>query len=117
MRLVNVHFLNVPSFINQAMAIIRPFLRKEVEKLIRFHKVGADTLYEYVPKELMPAEYGGTMSTVEEIRKDWRQRIESHRDYLMDKNNWLLKNNDKDDKDGGPTTEKITMGFDDMGFD
>lgn len=118
MRLINVHFINVPSFINQIMAIIRPFVRKEVEKLIRFHKAGADTLYEYVPKELLPAEYGGSTSTVEEIRKEWREKIESNRDYLIDKNNWLLKNfeNNKSANECSPT-DKITSRFDDMGFD
>lgn len=118
MNLVNVHFINVPSFINQVMAVIRPFLRKEVEKLIRFHKSGSDTLYDFVPKELLPVEYGGETGTLDELRQEWRKKIELHRDYLIDKNNWLLKNCESStNSDECDITEKIARGFNDMGFD
>lgn len=66
-------------------------MKKEVAKLLHVHKTGSETLFDHVPRELLPIEYGGSNGSIKELKVEWKKRIESHRDYLMDASNWLIK--------------------------
>lgn len=44
----------------------------------------------FVPKELLPAEYGGKAGTVEEIKSFWLKKVEEKRDYLMGDKYWKI---------------------------
>lgn len=35
-------------------------MRKEVQNALKFHLPESETLFEYIPKEMVPSEYGGT---------------------------------------------------------
>lgn len=37
---------------------------------IHVHPVGSDSLYQYVPREILPEEYGGSAGPVKEIKGD-----------------------------------------------
>lgn len=118
MNIINVHDINVPSFMNQIFNAVRPFLRKDFEKRIQFHKAGSSTFHEIIPKELLPTEYGGEAGSLAEIREDLRKKLELHREYLIDKNNFLLKNSKSySNSSKTESTEKIRSKFDDMAFD
>lgn len=43
-----------------------------------------ESLYKYVPKRLLPKEYGGEVGTVESIINDWEKRITSYRTYYQE---------------------------------
>lgn len=40
-------------------------------------------LYEDVPKRILPKEYGGEDSTVEELTKYWLEKVNSYRDWFL----------------------------------
>lgn len=42
------------------------------------------SLYEYVPKHLLPAEYGGEAGSVAEIMEYWEDKLLEYRDYLLE---------------------------------
>lgn len=46
---------------------------------IHFHYPNSNTLDEFVPKDLLPNEYGGQGGTIEDIKNDWIKRIEDKR--------------------------------------
>lgn len=46
---------------------------------MHFHTPNSNTLEEFVPKDLLPNEYGGKAGTIEEILSDWIQKVEDHR--------------------------------------
>ncbi|KAH9631383.1 hypothetical protein HF086_012171 [Spodoptera exigua] len=48
---------------------------------IHFHS-SYTALHEYVPKELLPTEYGGTGSPLEEINNAWIKKLEEYKDWF-----------------------------------
>lgn len=89
-RLKQVHIINAPSYIGKIHAVLKPFLKSEVAKLIKFHEPNSTTLYDDIPQELLPEEYGGECGTIEEIKRHWIKRIEAKRDWFLDDERWAV---------------------------
>lgn len=91
-RLRAVHIINCPSFLDRMMAMMKPFIREEVFQMvctshsaspghlynsryakfqIKYHTEGLDSLYEVVPRDMLPVEYGGKAGTIAEIKAHW----------------------------------------------
>lgn len=73
------HILNPSWVVDRFMALIRPILKKEVADSFRFHYSGLDSLYEDIPRELLPTEAGGSLGPIDEIHKKWMQTFEAKR--------------------------------------
>ena len=43
-----------------------------------------ETLYDYIPKELLPQEYGGSAGTIAQIMGDWEKKLLEYREYLLE---------------------------------
>lgn len=83
-------------------------MKKEVARLLHVHKTGSETLFDHVPRELLPVEYGGSNGSIKDLKMEWKKRIESHRDYLMDASNWLIKDiNDNNTVEKPKVQQKI----------
>ncbi|KAK9892503.1 hypothetical protein WA026_020493 [Henosepilachna vigintioctopunctata] len=72
-RLKHVHVINVPSWIDRFLALIKPFLKKELLDMIHIH-TSMNTFYEYVPKKILPKEYGGSAESVDILKDLQNQR-------------------------------------------
>lgn len=98
-RLRQIHVINCASYLDRIMALVRPFMRKEVAKVVslsavtaktgslnhfylpqlNFHKPNSQTLYEFVPKDLLPAEYGGKCGEIRSIKDDFGKLLNQYR--------------------------------------
>ncbi|XP_055374828.1 alpha-tocopherol transfer protein-like [Condylostylus longicornis] len=92
-KLKEIHLLNCPVFIDKIMAILKPFIRNDLYKKIRFHQPNSLTIYDYVPKELFPIEYGGNSYHLEDIRTEWVNKLKDNREYLINSENWKYRSN------------------------
>jgi hypothetical protein len=57
-RIKGLHCINVAPFTDKLVKMAKPFLKKELLDMLNFHE-SMETLYKYVPKEIMPKDYGG----------------------------------------------------------
>lgn len=73
------HILNPSWVFDKFMALIRPALRKEVADMFQFHSKGSEDLHKYIPKEVLPEEYGGTQGSINDLHTDWMKIFESKR--------------------------------------
>lgn len=64
--LSEAHVLRQPAAFDVLYALVRPFLRDEILKAVRFHGKNVQGLHADVPPNSIPEEYGGTAS-----RRDW----------------------------------------------
>ncbi|XP_068622675.1 alpha-tocopherol transfer protein-like [Battus philenor] len=87
-RLKQVHIVNAPPFIDKIYGLIKPFLKKELTEMIHFHSPKSQTLYNYLSKDELPADYGGTFPKMEELNKSVVEVIMKHRERL-DENLWI----------------------------
>lgn len=72
------------------IALVRPFLRKELFDVMHFHSSGYASLYEHIPRYMLPDEYGGMAGKLDEIYKKSLELVERQSDYLKDDKNWQL---------------------------
>lgn len=74
-----VHIVNCNGILNAVLATIKPMLKAEVAAYIHTHLPDSDTLFEFIPRNVVPVEYGGTAGSIENIRTIWLNYLESYR--------------------------------------
>ncbi|XP_030379619.1 alpha-tocopherol transfer protein-like [Scaptodrosophila lebanonensis] len=94
-RLRAMHMINCPPFLDRMVTIMKPFIREEVYEMIHFHYEGLDSLYECVPREMLPEEYGGNAGTIAEIKEHWLQTLREKSGYLSDEKYWKVVSQNK----------------------
>ena len=48
------------------------------------HGNSYDTIYEHIPKKLLPTEYGGDAGPIQDIVDFWEKKLISYRDYFLE---------------------------------
>ncbi|XP_060663464.1 alpha-tocopherol transfer protein-like [Drosophila nasuta] len=89
-RLKAVHIINCPSFLDRMMAMMKPFIREEILQLMHYHTEGLDSLYEKIPRDMLPNEYGGKAGSMAELKAQWLQNIKEKTPYLRDDKYWRI---------------------------
>jgi hypothetical protein len=79
MRVKEVHVLNCSSVIDKLMLLIKPFLGARIMQTVHFHAPESTTLFEYIPRDILPVELGGTDGSLHEPKMYWIKRVEDHR--------------------------------------
>lgn len=52
------------------------------------HGNNFDSLHQQIPQKYLPVEYGGENGSIEELIKDWEQRILAYKQYWVEENNY-----------------------------
>ena len=78
-RLMCNHIINTSSIIDGIMSLVRPVMNKEVQELVRFHKAGDNSILDFIEKEVLPIDYGGTNGTIDEHYNEWLKVFETKR--------------------------------------
>lgn len=78
-RLKQIHLINVSPVLNKVLMVLRPFMKTSVSQLLNFHAPNSTTLYDHVPQELLPIEYGGKAGSMIDIKKNFVKQLESQR--------------------------------------
>lgn len=89
-RVQQIHVYNCTPLINRIMSLIKPLLKPEVAARFQFHTPGSDTLYKFIPKEILPEEYGGDAGPIKVIKDYWTKLILQRRWVDCDYVDWRL---------------------------
>lgn len=89
-RIHQNHFINCSPVLSKILVLVRPFIKKELFDVFHFHTGGLESLYELVPREILPIEYGGEAGKIDVIYEEIMRNIENHQEYLSDDSNWKL---------------------------
>lgn len=83
------------------MAVIKPFIYAKLYNAMKFHNAGSlDSLYEYVPRDILPIDYGGDGESMKELKQHWLDIFDQHNDFLMNDNYFALTDDEtKDEND------------------
>ncbi|XP_061401190.1 retinaldehyde-binding protein 1-like [Musca vetustissima] len=85
-RLVGLHFINTSKIIDKLMAILNPLMKKELMEMIHVHS-SMDSFYKFVPREILPREYGGSSGTIRELYDIYFEFLLESRQEIIDYNN------------------------------
>lgn len=81
-RLKKVYVVHTASFINQIMALVKPFLRSELSSLLHFTVHGP---LDVLTADLLPSDYDGELESIDSLYGPERKCIESeYRHWLID---------------------------------
>lgn len=61
-----VHVINVSPLVDTIVNFVKPFLKEKIRERIFLHST-MDGLYKYVPKDMLPEEYGGQAGSIKDI--------------------------------------------------
>ncbi|EFA05232.2 alpha-tocopherol transfer protein-like [Tribolium castaneum] len=70
-----VHIVNANSFIDFAISSIKPFLNESLRNAIHVHR-NVETLYDFVPRDILPEEYGGSGGKLTDLKQSWIRELE-----------------------------------------
>ncbi|CAG9861570.1 unnamed protein product [Phyllotreta striolata] len=71
------HIINYPPFALQVLNMAKMIIKKKIFDRVKLHS-SMESLYEYVPKELLPAEYGGKEKSLDELQELWFQKLREY---------------------------------------
>lgn len=78
-----VHIINSHSLLDKLKLLMRPFLGSKAMEVFYFHLPNSTTLYDYVPRDVLPEEFGGTSGPIEAPKRYWINRTQEHRLALI----------------------------------
>ncbi|KAJ8961947.1 hypothetical protein NQ314_005866 [Rhamnusium bicolor] len=65
-KLKEVHVVNVSPFVDTIINWVKPFLKEKIKNRIHVHS-DFETLYKFVPQDVLPEEYGGTAGKIQDF--------------------------------------------------
>ncbi|XP_050313073.1 alpha-tocopherol transfer protein-like [Anthonomus grandis grandis] len=81
-RLKGIHYINVVPFMDKILALMKPFMKKELIDMLYIHADSINTLYEHVPKECLPADYGGQSESINILHEKIKKEINDNAEYF-----------------------------------
>ncbi|XP_048482244.1 alpha-tocopherol transfer protein [Plutella xylostella] len=80
-KLKEVHVVNASPVVDAVVSFVKPFLKDKIRKRIFIHS-DINTLYEHVPKDMLPVEYGGNAGSVDDLNEAWTKKLEEYKDWF-----------------------------------
>ena len=80
LKIVGNHIVNPSSIMDKMFTIFKPFIKQELLNVIHIHSKMED-LYEFIPRELLPVEWGGNDEI--SIKKIHNERMEMFKEKRL----------------------------------
>jgi len=106
-RLKAIHTINTASFIDMITSMLKPFMNKELSEKLHYHSINSESIFDFIPKDIMPVEIGGTGQCLKDINDDTFNKINEMRKWFLDEENYRV---DEQKRPGKPKTENDYFG-------
>lgn len=84
LRLKGFHYINTPSGFETVYNLFKSFMTEKNRSRLMVHGSNMESLYQHIPKRLLPTEYGGEAGPLQDIIDKWVEKIESYRDFFLE---------------------------------
>ncbi|VVC39722.1 Cellular retinaldehyde binding/alpha-tocopherol transport,CRAL/TRIO, N-terminal domain,CRAL-TRIO lipid [Cinara cedri] len=65
-----IHYINPPAFIGQLLTFVKMLLPNKIKTRVYVHQT-LESLYQFIPKDVLPDKYGGTAGDIEKFEDKW----------------------------------------------
>ena len=79
LRLKHLHVLNCSPIVDSIFSILKPFMSSKVAELIHLHVPDSESVFKFIPKDIFPEEYGGSGSSMIELKAKCVKTFENHK--------------------------------------
>ncbi|XP_015592932.1 alpha-tocopherol transfer protein-like [Cephus cinctus] len=107
-KLKEVHVVNVSPLVDTIINFVKPFLKEKIRNRIFVHS-DLNTLYEHIPKDILPQEYGGAAGPIQAIHESWIKKLEEYGPWFAEQES--VKTNESL-RPGKPKTHDDLFGLD-----
>ncbi|XP_070155077.1 alpha-tocopherol transfer protein-like [Polyergus mexicanus] len=76
-KVKEVHVINISPLVDTILNFVKPFLKEKIRNRIYMHS-NIESLYNYIPKEILPTEYGGDAGPIIDIHEMWLKKLEEY---------------------------------------
>ncbi|RVE51216.1 hypothetical protein evm_004181 [Chilo suppressalis] len=108
-RMKGTHYLNTPTGFETVFNATKTLLNEKNRNRIFVHNRNYEDMYKYIPKEILPKEYGGYGGTIQEIIDYWEGKIKEYGWWLEED---LQYGTDETLRPGEPKTAADMFGVD-----
>lgn len=126
-RVTGIRFINSSTVIKKLISLAKPFLNQDVMKMLTIHTTHEE-YFKTIPKEIVPADYGGEAPSLEELTRVQREKMYNIRDIIRkhevlcsDESKRIGKNKKKDKgskkEETSNEVESIDTSFKTLDFD
>ncbi|XP_028043362.1 alpha-tocopherol transfer protein-like [Bombyx mandarina] len=106
-RLKGTHYLNTPTGFETVFNAIKALLNEKNKKRLYVHNKNYEEMYKYIPKDILPVEYGGSGGSIEEIIDYWKKKVKEYSDWLEEDDQY---GTDETKRPGKPKTAEDMFG-------
>ncbi|KAJ8958465.1 hypothetical protein NQ318_002254 [Aromia moschata] len=78
-KVKGIHYVNAPPFINRLVSIVKQLLKPKMAARLFVHD-SMDKLFDYIPKEVLPEDYGGDEMSLRKLNELWKQKLIEYKD-------------------------------------
>ncbi|XP_060534442.1 alpha-tocopherol transfer protein-like [Cylas formicarius] len=107
-RLMAIHFINVVPFMDKILTLIKPLINKELFEKLHIHS-NNDNLYNFIPRECMPSDYGGKGEPLAVLNEKYKQSIYDNQWFFDFQDSMLV---DESKRSGPRKNADNLFGFD-----
>ncbi|XP_035787700.1 retinol-binding protein pinta-like [Anopheles albimanus] len=108
LRQKGFHYINTPSGFELVFNMFKSFMSEKNRSRLYVHGSNMESLYEHVPKRLLPKEYGGDGTSLKEIGAAWEKKLLAYRQYFLEEDQY---GTDERKRVGRPKTAESMFGM------
>ncbi|XP_031778500.1 alpha-tocopherol transfer protein-like [Nasonia vitripennis] len=82
-RIKGIHFVNAPSFIDRIVTLVKSAIKPKLAARIHVHSSGLESLYDSIPKSVLPLDYGGEEPSMDQLDEKWQSKLSEWRDWFL----------------------------------
>ncbi|XP_062125107.1 alpha-tocopherol transfer protein-like [Drosophila sulfurigaster albostrigata] len=82
-RLIGFHFINIVPFMDKIMALMTPFMKKELTSILYMHS-DLNEFFKFVPQNMLPKDYGGPLEETCVAKELYYQKLMDNRKQMLE---------------------------------
>lgn len=90
-----VHYIHTPQAFTPIFNVFRKFMKEKMKTRVMVHGSNLEAMQKYVPKSMLPSEYGGVDTNIKKLTDYWVSRIEFYRDWFLEDEEYKVLENGK----------------------
>ncbi|CAH1163223.1 unnamed protein product [Phaedon cochleariae] len=80
-RVIALHIINAPAFVDQTVLIIKSIVKPKLAQKIFVHK-DMESVLESLDKDVIPRDYGGHEKSLDELEADFEKKFEEYANFF-----------------------------------
>jgi len=82
-RFKQIIYINLSPVLEIILSTVKPLMKAKLAQRIVATSQDHTFLYDYVPQDILPEEFGGKAGKLDELNDAWQLKMESHRDWFL----------------------------------